>query len=158
MSPHAPPVLPYLILAAVAAFFVAKSLWNWAEARFRAGIAESWPTAEARVEAFYLMRGADNRASYSTPGQFRYLPILQYAYAVREERYSGSFNLGVWDTGQDSANAVGNGWVGEKIRVRYKPSNPAVSVWLEQDGAPAGADSNLPYGFDDSIIDLELNK
>lgn len=104
------------------------------------------------------MHSTGNRTGYSDAGRFSYLPSLQYAYAVGEVRYSGSFNLGVWDSSEGSASATGQGWIGEKIRVRYKPSNPAVSVWLEQDGAPAGASSNLPFGSDDSIIDLEINK
>jgi len=77
---------------------------------------------------------------------------------VRGERYSGSANLGVWDGDRDSASETGQVWVGEKIRVRYKPSDPAVSVWLTEDGAPAGVVSALPEGTDDSMIDLQLNK
>lgn len=140
------------------AFFAGRWLWNWAKARVRARTAESWPRAEARVEGFYLMHSTGNHTGYSDAGQYSYLPVLQYAYAVQGERYSGSFNLGVWDGSEGSASATGQGWVGEKIRVRYKPSNPSVSIWLEQDGAPAGASSNLPYASDESVIDPQLNK
>ena len=151
MSLNAPPGLPYFILAVIA-FFGGRGLWSWAKARSHARAAESWPTVEARVEGFYLIHNAGAR------GSVHYLSILQYAYAVREERYSGSFNLGVWSGTEDSASVTGQGWIGEKIQVRYKPSDPAVSIWLEQDGAPAGSNSSVPYGDDESVIDPQLNK
>lgn len=106
------------------------------------------------VEGFYVM----NRSGATFTNEVSYLPVLQYSYAVRGERYSGSFNLGVWERSEDSATVTGQGWIGEKIRVRYNPSDPAVSIWLQQEGAPAGASSNLPYASDDSVIDPQLNK
>jgi hypothetical protein len=101
---------------------------------------------------------SDSHSGYSQAGRIGYIPVLQYSFVVNGERYSGAFNLGVWESTQDSAEVTGKGWVGERIRIRYKLSDPAISVWLEQDGAPAGVSFTDPYGSDDSIIDLELNK
>lgn len=119
--------------------------------------AEGWPTAEAKIETSYVMRGSSNPSRNRIPMDF--IPVLQYSYTVQGERYSGSANLGVWDSDQDSASDTGKGWIGEKIRIRYKASNPAVSVWLERDGAPAGTRAELPeISSDETMIDLELNK
>jgi hypothetical protein len=94
----------------------------------------------------------------SKPARLVYTPVLQYSYVVNGERYSGGFNVGVWDRNQDSAQATGKRWLGERIRIRYKPSDVAVSVWLQQDGAPAGVSFTGPHASDDGLIDLELNK
>ena len=149
--------VPILVGLVVVAALAIRSVWAWTREKVRESAAESWPAAEARIESFYLTHSTGNHAGYST-STFCYLPVLQYSYSVEGQHYSGSFNLGVWDNDEDSAQATGKGWVGEKIRIRYKPSDPAVSIWLEQDGAPSGASFTEPYGSDDSIIDLELDK
>jgi hypothetical protein len=151
-------LLPILIGLLVIAGWACRLVWLWAREKVRKRAAESWPIAEAAVQTFYVVHHSDSHSGYSQAGRLGYIPVLQYSCLVNEERYSGEFNLGVWESTQDSAQATAKGWLGEKIRIRYKPSDPAVSVWLEQDGAPAGASFTEPYGSDDGIIDLELNK
>jgi hypothetical protein len=145
-----------LIFLAVVCILLAKRAWSGARGKFRAHAAESWPTTEARVETFYLVHS--DRSGNSAISQLGYVPVLQYSYSVRNERYSGSFNLGTRESNEGSARSTARGWVGEKIRIRYKESDPAVSVWLERDGAPYGVSSTEPYGTDDSIIDPQLNQ
>jgi hypothetical protein len=145
--------LPTIAAAVAAAIWFGRLLWARARDRVRARAGESWPTAEARIESFYIVRNTSNRR-YS--GGF-YLPVLQYSYTVQDERCSGEFNLGVFEADRDSANEVGKKWVGENIRIRYKPSSPQESIWLEQDGAPPRLRSSAPDGVDDSMIDPELN-
>ena len=149
-----PTVIGLLAVAALASRFV----WLWTREKVRKRAAESWPTAEAAVQTFYVVHANDSHSGYSEAGRLGYIPMLQYSYVVNGERYSGDFNLGVWESNRNAAQSTAKGWLGEKIRIRYKPSDPGVSVWLEQDGAPAGASFTEPYGSDDSIIDLELNK
>lgn len=150
------PWLPYLFPAAIGAAMIVRWLWSSARNALRKHAAEGWPTAEASIESSYAMRG---NANLGSRGQMDFIPVLQYSYTVQGERYSGSANLGVWDSDKDSASDTGKSWVGEKIRIRYKPSDPAVSAWLERDGAPAGTRAELPtISSDDTMIDLELNK
>jgi hypothetical protein len=155
MSPGFFPDLVFLVILVSALCWGA---WNWLRAKSRERAAESWPTAEATIQTFYVVHHSDSHSGYSQAGRIGYIPVLQYSFVVNGERYSGAFNLGVWESTQDSAEVTGKGWVGERIRIRYKLSDPAISVWLEQDGAPAGVSFTDPYGSDDSIIDLELNK
>ena len=117
----------------------------------RARAAESWPTAEARVETFYVVNDSGRNRG------LRYLPVLQYSYTVDGERYSGEFNLGVFEADRDTATDVGKHWVGERILIRYKPLSPRTSAWLKQDGAPEGVRSAAPETVDKSIIDPDLN-
>jgi len=153
-----PSSFPNLILLIIVVVVICWGVWKWMRTRARKLAAESWPTAEAAVQTFYVVHNKDSHSGYSQAGRIGYIPVLQYSYLVNGERYSGAFNLGIWESNRDSAQATGKGWVGEKIRIRYNPSDSAVSVWLEQDGAPAGTSFTEPYGSHDSLIDLELNK
>jgi uncharacterized protein DUF3592 len=147
--------LPWIFLAAGVVIAAVRFLWSRGKQELREHAARSWPVAEASIETFYVAH--INRGD-SRRGWQNVIPVLQYSYVVAGERYSGSANLGVWESDEDSAHAAGKGWVGEKIRVRYKPGDPATSAWLEGDGAPAGVRGSLPDGSDNDMIDLELNR
>jgi hypothetical protein len=82
---------------------------------------------------------------------------LQYSFGIGAERYSGSLTLGTAYSDEDSPSEEGRAWIGQKIQIRYKPGNPANSIWLAQDGAPEGALLTSP-GSDNTLIDLDLNK
>src|SRR5690348_652363 len=143
------------IYAGIFSVVIARALWGWSRQRLRESSAQGWPLIEARIESSYVVMRYREDSRYRRESA---IPVLQYSYVVQGERYSGSANLGVWDGDRDSATDTGQRWVGEKIRVRCKPSDPSISVWLTEDGAPAGVRSALPEGTDDGMIDLELNE
>ncbi len=151
-SGNTPPIAT-LVWCGLIAVLLARSIWVSVRALLRARVAESWPTAEGRIETCYV-----TTVSGGETNPTRYYPVLQYSYVVKSERYSGSFSLAEWNRDQDAAGEVGRGWVGDRIRVRYRPDDPGVSVWLLQDGAPAGPVLSLPDGSDNGMIDPELNK
>ncbi len=142
-----------LLFYGFVAILLASSIWISIRAMIRARAAQSWPSTEARIETSYVTTVDPGE---TTP--LNYHPVLQYSYVVQGERYAGSFQLSEWNPDRDAAAEVGRGWVGDSIRIRYKPQSPAVSVWLRQDGAPAGPIASVPDGSDDSFIDPELNK
>lgn len=146
---------PWWVIAGILFIYGVKGLWNWTRRRSRESSAQGWPLTEATIQSSYVVIRYRDDSRYRRDSA---IPVLQYSYVVQGERYSGSANLGVWDGDRDSATDTGQRWLGEKIRVRYKPSDPAVSVWLTEDGAPAGVRSALPEGTDDGMIDLQLNK
>jgi len=141
---------PYLAFGIAVLLMLTRWLWRTAQRTFKSSSAKSWPGAAGRIESTYVTRESSNRAEF-------YLLVLQYSYVVESERYSGSLTLGTRYSDRDSAAEAGRAWAGEKIQIRYKPSEPATSIWLAQDGAPEGA-LVTPLGTDDGIIDLELNK
>jgi|SRR6185312_14921967 len=140
----------FLPAAAVILVFLSRWLWTAARQALKSSSAGSWPSAEARIETFYVTRVSSKSADL-------YALVLQYSYVVEAERYSGSVELGTRYSDRDSAAEAGRAWVGEKIHIRYKPADPATSIWRAQDGAPDDA-LVAPSGTDDGIIDLELNK
>lgn len=142
-----------LIVVVVIVLFLGALLWPILRQKAKAYSAESWPTTEARIESCYVtvVRGGRNSPD-------KYYPVLQYSYVMQGERYAGSFQLSEWNADRDAAAEVGRGWVGDSIRIRYKPQSPDVSIWLQQDGAPAGPIASAPSGSDDGMIDPELNK
>jgi Protein of unknown function (DUF3592) len=130
--------LPTIAAAVAALTWFARLFWVRVTDRMRALAAGGWPTAEALVETFYVVN--DSRRNRG----LRYLPVLQYSYTVDGERYSGEFNLGVFEADRDTATDIAKHWVGERILIRYKPLSPGTSAWLKQDGAPEGVRSAAP--------------
>lgn len=118
-----------VILAGAAAIGVVKRL-----ALKRA--AANWPIAPATVEMYYTI---DAGSRYWTP-------VLGYHYEVNGESYSGSVSLnGYTSKDHTIAEESGRAWVNRKIVIRYNPSKPEKSAYLEADGAPRGS---VSYGDD----------
>lgn len=95
--------------------------WGFVQLRglFKRFSSRRWPTAEATVQ-----KGAVGRVS-GVRGSWTYGSFFGYAFAVQGVSYMGLF-LVVGD--QEQVSALQNVLVGMPLSVRYKPSDPSVSV------------------------------
>lgn len=108
------------------------------------GRAESWPAADAAVSGSYEID--ENQSALSRNGwgdehsdaeyYSRWSVAIQYSYQANGELYSGTYFLPQTYSDGDLASEAERAWVGKQIVVRYNPSKPAQSFFLEQDGAP----------------------
>jgi hypothetical protein len=133
-----------MIPAAVVYFFVniARRIKRW----YYCDAAQSWPAADARVISSYQID--ENQVLFSTNGwdedlnskeveyKARWAVAIEYSYQAWGESYAGSYFLpGTYAEG-DLANDAGNAWTDKTITVRYNPSRPKQSFFMEEDGAP----------------------
>lgn len=65
-----------------------------------------------------------------------YVPALLYSYHVNGEYYSGQYNFPDSFRDPDEALESVKPWLKKKIYIRYKPSDPQVSVLLPDDRPP----------------------
>jgi len=97
--------------------------------------ASNWPIANATVETYYTIDTGSNYFQH-------WIPVLGYHYEVNGESYSGSVSLTCYSSKDNAAaEASGKAWMNEKIIIRYNPSKPEKSAYLEADGAPPGSRS-----------------
>ena|SRR6266478_6181873 len=80
--------------------------------------------------------GSDNDGDDDEEYFPRWTIAIQYSYQADGELYAGTYFLPSTYSDGDLASEAENAWAGRKIVVRYNPSKPAQSWFLEQDGAP----------------------
>lgn len=66
----------------------------------------------------------------------RYAPGILYSCQVNSEFYSGQYRLSGSFNDYDEALELAKGWLEKKVYIRYKPSDPQVSVLLPDDRPP----------------------
>jgi Protein of unknown function (DUF3592) len=132
----------YMIPAAVAYLLVniARRFHRW----YITGPAQSWPAAEASVNSSYQID--ENQTAFSLNAwdpddnddkyHARWAVALEYTYHAQAEIYSGVYFLPRTYTEGDQASEAAQAWIGRTIVVRYNPSRPQRSLFLEGDGAP----------------------
>jgi uncharacterized protein DUF3592 len=135
-----------MIPAAVVYFFVyvARRIRRW----HYCGAARNWPSADAKIISSFQMD--ENQVAFSTNAwddedlnyedandySARWAVAIQYSYQVEDEYFAGTFFLPETYSDGDLAQDAANAWTEKTITVRYNPSRPKQSFFLEQDGAP----------------------
>lgn len=66
-----------------------------------------------------------------------YVPGILYSYQVNGEFYSGQYSFRERYGDPDKAVELARPWLQKKILIRYKPSDPQISVLLPDDRPPA---------------------
>jgi uncharacterized protein DUF3592 len=134
--------LVYMVPAAIVYLLVymARRIRRW----YIGGRAESWPAADAAVSGSYEIDENQSALSRNGWGDERsdgeYYPrwsvAIQYSYQADGESYAGTYFLPQTYSDGVLASEAERAWVGKQIVVRYNPSRPDQSFFLEQDGAP----------------------
>ncbi len=134
--------LIYMVPAAI--FYLLVYMFRRLKRWYIGGQAESWPAADAAVSGSYEID--ENQSALSRNGwgdehsdaeyHPRWSVAIQYCYQAEGESYSGTYFLPQTYSDGDRASEAERAWVGKQIVVRYNPSKPAQSFFLEQDGAP----------------------
>lgn len=119
----------FMILGAVLGFYLLIYLFRWLKQRIAIIRALSWPSAEAVVENTYDL-------DLSTQKTERWATALQYSFQVNGQYFAGTYFLPDALASAETSAQLGKDWLHRKIIIRYKPSNPLTSMFLEQDGAP----------------------
>ncbi len=101
---------------------------RWGRKRLRSFRAATWPVTEAVIETGEVLWG---RGSLSGPVAEYATAKLGYSYLVKGQYYSG-YHTEWFKFAQDAFDYV-TAWKGGKVRVRYHPRKPELSVWREQD-------------------------
>jgi|SRR5215831_11866713 len=152
----------FIIFAAPVYFLVhvARRLGRW----HNLGRAESWPAADATVTSSYELD--ENQVAFSSNGwdsageEDDYTPswavVLEYSYQAEGESYSGSYFLPYTYCDGETASEAERAWADKKIIVRYNPSRPKQSFFLEQDGAPGKPHIPRLLSWKPYITDLSL--
>ena len=143
-----PATLIFLILAFL--FFGLLFLTRWSRRRRTEQKARSWPAIEAVVHnSFELNESSRNVADEGHLAEYehRWITAIEYSYQVNGEFYAGTYFLPSSYTDSGIASAEGKAWLGEKITIRYDPSHPEKSAFLEADGAPGK--SRIPRSRED---------
>ncbi|MBZ5507372.1 MAG: DUF3592 domain-containing protein [Acidobacteriia bacterium] len=153
----------YMIPAAVFYFLVylGRRIRRW----YVAGRALNWPAADATVRGSYELD--ENEVPFSRNGWGeeetegnKYYPrwavALQYGYEAAGEFYSGTYFLPATYSDGDLAFQAKKAWAGKTIVVRYNPSHPSQSFFLEQDGAPGKPHIPRLLSYQPYLTDLSL--
>jgi hypothetical protein len=100
----------------------------WGRQKLRSYRAATWPATEGVIETGEVSWGGS-----AIPGStYEYAAAkLGYAYTVNDQYYSG-YHAEWFGFAQDAWDYV-DSWRGCKMRVRYHPRKPEVSVWREQE-------------------------
>lgn len=120
-------------------FSVSLYLSRWLRSERTWRKARNWPAVEAVVHnSFELNESSRNIADEGEREEYehRWITAIEYSYQVNGEFYAGTYFLPSFYTDSGIASAEGKAWLGEKITIRYDPSNPEKSFFLETDGAP----------------------
>jgi hypothetical protein len=155
----------FMVPAAVVYFFV--HIVRRAKRWYYCGAAQSWPAASATVISSYQID--ENQVPFSTNGwddedlnyeevkyKARWAVAIEYSYHAEGESYAGTYFLpGTYAEG-DRADDAGNAWTGKTITVRYNPSHPKQSFFLEEDGAPGKPHIPRLLSFQPYLTDLSL--
>jgi Protein of unknown function (DUF3592) len=133
----------YMIPAAVFYFLVylCRRMRSW----LVEGRAQNWPPADATVRGSYQLD--ENEVPFSLNGwgeegfeeknyHARWAVAIQYDYEADGEIYSGAYFLPATYSDGALAFQAEKSWTGKTIVIRYNPSRPGQSFFLEQDGAP----------------------
>ena len=114
--------MEHLAFAIIAAIIAAISgFLAWTKRRG----ASNWPMITGVVEQTCVDQ--DNRG---------HVPGLLYSYQVNGEYYSGQFSFPDGFRDRDKALESVKPWLQKKIYIRYKPSDPQISVLLPNDRPP----------------------
>jgi hypothetical protein len=153
----------YMIPAAIFYFLVylGRRMRRW----YVEGRAQSWPAADARVFASYELD--ENEVSFSFKGWSeegveienydpQWTVALQYSYEAVGEVYSGIYFLPDTYSDDGLASEAEKEWADKSIVVRYNPSKPAQSFFLEQDGAPGKPHIPRLLSYQPYLTDLSL--
>ena len=128
----------FFLYAPAFLFWTSLFLTRWYRRQRLQQRARNWPAVEAIVhKSFELNESSRNTADGSkTELVHTWATAIQYSYQVDGEFYAGTYFLP--NTYRDSCIATerGKAWIGDKITIRYNPSNPEESFFLESDGAP----------------------
>ena len=123
---------------------IAVTVWlfrRYMDTRISVRDAQSWPAAEATVTQWHPQQLAmlypSGRSSHADMWQWS--AVLEYLFEAEGEFFSGAFCLAQWVESADQCKLLASPWLKRKIRIRYKPDDPAKSIFLESDGAPPGA-------------------
>ncbi len=117
---------------AMGLFFLIGGIWFVASMRervFEASSSTGWPTAPATItQAHVVPRGSTDRKGRK---QTNYFPVVEYTYLVDGNSYAGTHfrfsALGSSDP-DEWREMVGRFQTAQPPMIRYKPSDPSVSV------------------------------
>jgi hypothetical protein len=153
----------FMIPAAVVYFLV--YLYRRMRSWHVAGRALNWPAADATVHGSYQLD--ENEVSFSINGwgeeglegknyHARWAVAIEYGYQAEGEFYSGTYFLPGTHSDGALAFQAEKAWAGKTIVVRYNPSHPRQSFFLEQDGAPGKPHIPRLLSYRPYITDLSL--
>jgi len=158
-------VIRFIYMIPVAVFYFLVYLGRRIQRWYVAGRAPNWPAADAIVHGSYELD--ENEVSFSRNGwgeeEFetknyyaRWAVAIQYGYEAAGEFYSGTYFLPSTYSDGDLAFHAKEVWVGKTIVVRFNPSHPSQSFFLEQDGAPGKPHIPRLLSYQPYLTDLSL--
>jgi hypothetical protein len=155
--------IAFMIPAAVvySCVHVARRIRRW----YTCGAARGWPSAEAKVIGNFQMD--ENQVSFSSNAweddldeddaySARWAVAIQYNYAVNGETYSGTYFLPQTYSEGDLADDAVKPWTDKTIIIRYNPSHPRKSFFLQEDGAPGKPHIPRLLSWKPQITELSL--
>jgi hypothetical protein len=158
-------VIRFIFMIPAAIFYFLVYLGRRIHSWHVAGRALSWPAADATVYGTYKLD--ENEVSFSVNGwgeegletknyHARWAVALQYGFETAGEFYSGTYFLPATYSDGDLAFQAEKAWAGKTIVVRYNPSHPGQSFFLEQDGAPGKPHIPRLLSYQPYLTDLSL--
>lgn len=138
-------ILSLCVLVFSAVLFVIR----WLRRSAREHQAQHWPSVTAVVHNSFELNDRSTNVAQDDPAKyvFWWITALEYSYQVKGEFYAGTYFLPGSCTDSAMASEAGKAWLGRKITVRYDPSNPEKSFFLETDGAPGK--SRIPRSLEE---------
>lgn len=158
-------VVRFFFMIPAAAFYFLVYLVRRARSWYVAGRALSWPAADATIYGTYELD--ENEVSFSVNSwgeeeletrnyHARWAVALQYGYEAAGEFHCGTYFLPATYSDGDRASQAEHAWAGKTIVVRYNPSHPGRSFFLEQDGAPGKPHIPRLLSYQPYLTDLSL--
>lgn len=137
-SPGSDIVVRLILSLCALMFSAALFVTRWLHRAAREHQAQHWPSVTAVVHNSFELNDRSTNVAQDDPARyvFWWITALEYSYQVNGEFYAGTYFLPSSYTDSSVASAEGKAWLGRKITVRYNPSNPEKSFFLETDGAP----------------------
>lgn len=159
--------IAFMVPAAIVYFFVhiARRIRRW----HYCSAALNWPSAEAKITGSYQLD--ENEVAFSTNSwddedlnsedcnnySARWAVAIQYIYHAERESYSGTYFLPAIYADGDLADDAAKEWADKTITIRYNPSHPTRSFFLEQDGAPGKPHIPRLFSYKPYITHLSMS-